>query len=107
MDYKEKIEEAWWEVDTKTEAQRKLMPTPKEHKNLLGDKKKYLDAILNIRQDCKECKGSGGLAVPDMNIGELEAKQCWSCQGTGTAGLSLGEVWVLYQQGKLVEKENK
>lgn len=48
-DIREKIEQAWWEIDAKTKASRKLMPSPKEHKNLLGDKEKYLLAILNLK----------------------------------------------------------
>jgi len=42
----EAIEKAWWGIDTKTEAGRKAMPSPKQHKNLLGNKKKYLIAVL-------------------------------------------------------------
>lgn len=42
----EKIEEAWWKLDTNTALGLKLIPTPKEHKNLIGDKQKYLDAAI-------------------------------------------------------------
>ena len=45
--------------------------------------KALLDIYYQTAGVCKECEGSGGIAVPDMNIGELEAKGCWSCQGTG------------------------
>ncbi|KKM14657.1 hypothetical protein LCGC14_1703980 [marine sediment metagenome] len=60
--------------------------------------KAQLDKALNIRQDCEKCGGEGHFYYAEGG----HKAECEVCQGTGT-GLSLGEVWVLYQQGKLVE----
>ena len=40
------ILEAWWKVDTKSAPSKALMLTPVDHRNLLGDKFKYLNPIL-------------------------------------------------------------
>lgn len=50
---RELIEEAWWKVDAHNEAARKMMPTPKEHKNLLGNKEKYLLSLLALLPDVR------------------------------------------------------
>ena len=46
---REKIDEAirvaMWKVDTRKSSGKKLMPTHKEHKNLLGGKELYVEAI--------------------------------------------------------------
>ena len=47
---REEIERAWWKIDARTTEGQKMMPTPKHHRNLLGDKEKYLDAIYPIIQ---------------------------------------------------------
>ncbi len=63
--------------------------------------------ILNTRQDCGKCYGEGkhyGLTGDAM--GHRGWFSCDKCQGTGKAGLSLGEVWERYQQGKLVELDD-
>jgi len=54
---REKIEEAWWKVVANNDLGLKLMPTPKEHKNLIGGKEQYLDATLDaIKAHIKECE---------------------------------------------------
>jgi len=53
---REKIEEAWWKVDIQTALGLKLMPAPKDHKNLIGDKQKYLDSALRtFKAHIAEC----------------------------------------------------
>ncbi|KKM70244.1 hypothetical protein LCGC14_1442630 [marine sediment metagenome] len=61
------------------------------------------DQVLNIGLDCEKCHGDGHFYYVEGG----HKAECDKCHGTGKAGLSLGEVWELYQQGKLVEKENK
>ena len=65
-----------------------------------------LDKALNIRLDCERCNGKGSWVKEDDACNAV-GDPCDNCGGQGKAGLSLGEVWERYQQGKLVEKENK
>ena len=51
------LELAWWKVDAVTELGREFMPTSKQHKNLLGDKGKYLDATIVAMKEPTEIEG--------------------------------------------------
>ncbi len=102
MDYKEKIARELASMDN-----WRYEDLPKVTQRLFQGKtqEQYLiraDQILNIRQDCEKCGGEGHFYYAEGG----HKAECEVCQGTGT-GLSLGEVWERYQQGKLVEKENK
>ena len=53
---------------------------------------------------CQICGGEGKLFQYDD--GQRQEIGCDYCHGTGKAGLSLGEVWERYQQGRLVELDD-
>ena len=93
MDYKEKIAD--------------LFRIAREE----GAIKKWADGVsdaeeaLSTRQDCERCNGKGSWVKEDDACNAV-GDPCDNCDGTGEAGLSLGEVWELYQQGKLVELDD-
>ena len=47
---REQIAQAWWEAVTKTRVAREMMPTPKQHLRLFGNKEIFLDAAIGVVQ---------------------------------------------------------